>query len=156
MWIRLDSSIREVRVKVRGGTRLLPTVWEVRAKTSVVTSSHSDHVWAQESGLDWGASAINSKEASVRPGQRDRISCWTTINQKHTLTWVVHTTALQAWSTGKLYTLVSVEQTSIYIYLFTNDFKAAAGRCEVMHDFIETKRPEWWREKKSAVFWLTN
>lgn len=38
-------------------------VWGVRAKIGVVTSSHSNHVWAEESGLDRGASAINSQEA---------------------------------------------------------------------------------------------
>lgn len=39
-------------------------VWEERAKTGEVTSSHNSHVWAEDSGLNRGASAINSQEAS--------------------------------------------------------------------------------------------
>lgn len=39
-------------------------VWGVHAKIGVVTSSHSNHVWAEESDLNRGASAINSQEAS--------------------------------------------------------------------------------------------
>ena len=57
-------------------------VWGVRAKTGVVTSSHNSHVWAEESSLDRGASAINRQEASGSQCRGIESAVKTTIHQR--------------------------------------------------------------------------
>jgi len=70
-----ETGLMAFRLIVRGDTTLLPKGLGVRAKISGVTSSHSNHVWAEDSGPDRGASAINSQEALGLQRRRDRISC---------------------------------------------------------------------------------
>lgn len=59
-----NPGLMELKLMLRVDTTLRPKSLRVRAKVAAVTLSHNNHVWTEESGLDRGASAINSQQAS--------------------------------------------------------------------------------------------